>query len=562
MASYGGICRKRLLARSKKGDKVSKKLLLQMVRKNRDTEIGRKYHFRDIRTVKDYQRIVPLTTFKDYEEYVERTAGMGEQGLMTADRIVYFADTSGTVSQMKKIPVTKAYFPPTLHSGCILYWLLRKEMKRKGFGGRNAIGLNLIENASWPTESGIHHGYITSYMLKTAKPLISKLVCFPPELFVPNENVDARYIKALFALAQRDLSFIWAIFMSVITDMMAYIEDNHRMLIRDIAKGRIDPSIKMPEDFRRRIEKKLRPDPKRARELAEAFRHPERGPIVPRIWRKMSLVMAIGTGEFFPYVQKMRGYMGPDIAICHQAYASSESVFATCINENDERYLLIPYGGFFEFLPLDEEGEGDVSHPLTMKDLRAGEHYELVLTNLSGLYRYRIRDVVYVNGFQGETPFLQFAYRQQQMINILGTHVTTEQLRAVVKRLEDRLGIRVEDYTVYEDVDCVPARIVCFMEPAEGEDWSRDVVSRIPPLFDELLVEANLDFRHNMEENNISATCIKVLPKGTFRGYREEQLRNGKSMNQLKAVRVIQKPEQLQFFSNASESSLGNEDTQ
>ena len=153
MAAVGGLYRKKLIAQSRHADRVSKKLLMRMVRKNQNTEVGKKYHFRDIHSVKDYQKKVPLTTFDDYEEYVDRLAKNGEQGLMTTDKIVYFADTSGTISVYKKIPVSKRFFMPTLLSGCVLYWLIRKEMRRRGFGSSSAM--RGISKSSSPWPSGI-----------------------------------------------------------------------------------------------------------------------------------------------------------------------------------------------------------------------------------------------------------------------------------------------------------------------------------------------------------------------------------------------------------------------
>ena len=562
MALCGSIYQKRLLIQSYHADRISKKLLMKMVRQNQDTEVGKKYHFCNIHSVKDYQKTVPLTTFDDYQEYVNRMVETGEQGLITADKIVFFADTSGTISIVKKIPVSKRFFTPTLFSGCILYWLIRKEMRRRGFGSSRAWGLSLVETPSWETPGGIRHGYISSYAVGNANALLSKLSCFPEELFNPGEGVDARYIKVLFALAERDLTFMWAVFISALTDLMSFIVDHHKMLIRDIARGKIDPSVEIPADIRHRMEKKLRADPRRAKELQDAFEHPERGPIMPRIWKRMSVIVAIGSGEFFPYVEKMRAFTGPDIAFCHEFLGASEALFGTVTAVNDDRYLFVPDGSFCEFLPLDEEGEGDQNHPLTLRSLREGGHYELVLTNLSGLYRYCIKDIVRVAGFHGQSPYLQFGYRKQQMINIAGAHVTTEQIRSVIQGLEQRLGIHIADYTLYEDVECVPARIVFFLEPDKDDEWLPDTVARIPQTLDMLLKTFNEDFGHLMGLDEISPSFVRVLPKGTYRRYRDEQIQKGTPVNQIKTVRVIQKPRQLEFFCRAAAWSPFGEETE
>ena len=43
--------------------------------------------------------------------------------------------------------------------------------------------------------------------------------------------------------------------------------------------------------------------------------------------------------------------------------------------------------------------------------VQEGKEYELVLTNVSGLYRYRLGDVVKISGFLNQCPIFEFQYR-------------------------------------------------------------------------------------------------------------------------------------------------------
>ena len=54
------------------GNEISHKLLMQLVRDNQDTEYGRKYGFREIRSYADYAAKVPLSDYEDYDPYIER----------------------------------------------------------------------------------------------------------------------------------------------------------------------------------------------------------------------------------------------------------------------------------------------------------------------------------------------------------------------------------------------------------------------------------------------------------------------------------------------------------
>ena len=98
-------------------DKITEKNLLKIIKKNQNTEIGKKYDFSSIKTIRDFQNKVPYTTYEDYIEYIERTSKNGEQNLITTDRICYFAATSGTTGNYKKIPISKRTFKPFFKNG-------------------------------------------------------------------------------------------------------------------------------------------------------------------------------------------------------------------------------------------------------------------------------------------------------------------------------------------------------------------------------------------------------------------------------------------------------------
>ena len=80
-------------------------LLLGMLRKNADTEYGRRYNFASINSIADYQKQVPLITYADIQQDMERVAG-GAKNVFTAEDPVMFAQTSGTTGKPKFIPVT------------------------------------------------------------------------------------------------------------------------------------------------------------------------------------------------------------------------------------------------------------------------------------------------------------------------------------------------------------------------------------------------------------------------------------------------------------------------
>ena len=52
-----------------------------------------------------YKRVVPLTSYCDYENCIEEIAA-GHENILTSDKVQYFGLSSGTTGKQKRIPTT------------------------------------------------------------------------------------------------------------------------------------------------------------------------------------------------------------------------------------------------------------------------------------------------------------------------------------------------------------------------------------------------------------------------------------------------------------------------
>lgn len=86
------------------------------------------------------------------------------------------------------------------------------------------------------------------------------------------------------------------------------------------------------------------------------------------------------------------------------------------LKENSGQYILVPGAMFFEFIPIHEnnieEEEEDISKVLFIDQLEIDKSYEIVITNFSGLYRYRMGDVIKIVGYHNASPIIEFQYRK------------------------------------------------------------------------------------------------------------------------------------------------------
>ena len=53
--------------------------VMRMMRENAQTEFGQAHNFKNIHTLDDFKRYIPLTTYDDYVSYIERRASLAFQ---------------------------------------------------------------------------------------------------------------------------------------------------------------------------------------------------------------------------------------------------------------------------------------------------------------------------------------------------------------------------------------------------------------------------------------------------------------------------------------------------
>ena len=546
---YGRAFRRHCINISKDAEGSQAKLLKAVLARNAQTEFGRKNGFKSIRTVEEYQDRVPFSTYPDYEDYLHRISMYGEQKLITRDRISFLANTSGTTGVTKHIPVVMRSYAPYLGCIAMFFSFAKEEMAARGI--KHGKMMNTIETESAVTPGGIRQGFISSFVVGSSGMLVETMTCLPIEVLKYGDTVDMKYIKARCALAESGLVGMVSAFMSTIVDLMSYIEQNRGMLIRDIRQGTIDPSIDMPQELRSALLKRFPPDPGRADAIEKAFAGGEDG-LMKRLWSSLVIIVAIGTGEFAPFAAKLRKYCGNDVKFCYAMYCSSESLFASVIGTEDENYLMLPNAGFFEFIPVDDpDFDERTMRPLLMHQLEEGKHYEVVVTSLAGLYRYRIRDVVVCTGFRGSAPMIRFSYRKDQLINITGVKITSEHIANAVKGFETRVGVKVLDYSLYADTSATPWRIKAFMEP-DGEIPGEPAGSAAR-IFDEELAKVNAEHGRMLKIGESSPSVVCAVRPGSYARYREERAKEKLSGNQIKAVRYIDTPEKLAYFDSCVE---------
>lgn len=549
LAAFGGflgVCEHvKLNIYSRRAYKMQENVVRRLMRKNKTTVYGKLSNFKNVRSIEDYQRIVPLSVYADYDEYVHRMAE-GEKGLITNMFVRRFTESSGSTGKSKLVPLSywaewvAQCYGFSAPVGCAVKYFFRQKRLLPP-----QKGLLTAETSSRKLKGGTV-SCLSSIPLLNLKPLVPFFTTSPKDVLFPDpdSNMDMHYLKLRFALINTKTSYLGTIFITTLESMFFYMEENWEMLCDDIEKGTINESIVIPDEVRSKLLKKLKPDPKRAQELRCEFNKGfDCSPIIPRIWPKVEWLYGMGTGALSLYAKKLRRYIGEDMPIHYLGYTATEAFMAVPIELNSFEYVLLPQNGFYEFRPIESP---DYDNLLTIKDLEPGKEYELILTNMSGFYRYKIEDVVKCTGFYHQSPKITFCYRLNQIANISGEKISQMAFDEMVDNLSEYMNDLYIGYSIYPDRSTSPGHYVLLIEPSAPISNEKKAIYN--EAFEKMLCKGNVSVEPLIKSGALGHPEVKFLKHGTYDEYREVLRKRGANLNQVKPIKVIDNDDKKEFF--------------
>ncbi|KAK7097341.1 GH3 domain-containing protein-like [Littorina saxatilis] len=555
LAWLGYILKGKLEMATKNVPKAQEEFLLKQLRDNADTEYGRLYNFAAIKNAQDFIRAHPLTRYDHYKPYVDRMMA-GEENILTKDKPVVFAVTSGTSGTGSIIPmVNKQRGLFFLEGISVLYRCMVDAFPDSTYLNKD---FKIFFNPAWRmSEAGIKVGPNSSTPSETKSLL--HIYSTPEPAFEILSEPELLYVHLLFALRDKHMGMIEANFASLVFNAFKALEHELPNLVRDIANGTLNPELKIEADVRQKLEALLTPDAKRAAEIQKAFEEGIDG-VGRRVWPDLHVVLCTDTGTFTLYGEKLRETYLRGVPLYSPIYGATEGLIGVNIWPDDlpSKYLLHPCAQFFELIPVNR-CEEDQPTTLMLNEAEIGELYEVVITNPSCVYRYRFGDVVKVVGFHHECPIIEFMYRQGQLLNVRGEKTPEslfyETLTSTVAQWE---GIKLADYCcaesiVVEDTDIKKYRskLPCyhvFLE-VEGDKGTPTVSSAQTKLIDEALSAKSYPYSSFRKKASIGEMQVHLVQPGTFQQLREFMIKNSSaSSNQYKVPRVLKKKEAVQFM--------------
>ena len=523
----------------------NEELLFRILETNRNSEYGRRYHFDEIKSVEDYRRTVPLSSFSDYEPYVVRMIDGGEENLITSLPVVGYAQSSGSVGKRKFIPLTQPEVDLyTKYTVTRMLALADRYCRRKhGRGLKAGRGMFTCPAFDDKLPDGTICSNIADVAAKQLGAVYPYILNIPYNRLFSEQDIDTKYSNCRFALADRNTLYTFSVFFREVASHLDYLEKNWRTIVDDIENGVVSDLARATPEAKERINAALKPDPERAAALRREFEKGFNPTLIKRLWPNMSVMCGIGTSTFTPFSKKARK-LAEGVPFDYSIYGASEGLFAAVDELDCPDQLMLVDSCYYEFIPQNEEG-GEEDIILGIDELEEGREYEIVITNQSGFYRYRCGDVIKVTGHMNDCPYIHFSYRKGQLLNITGEKTSEEHMADVVKQIGRLSGCNINDWAVYSEMETHPYHYVLLLENKEGRDL-REYTEKAH----EILSSVNPRYAGFTEAEFLGKVMIGNLEYGAQQAWADMKVKGGAPVSTVKPVRILDTPEKEEFFLN------------
>lgn len=427
-----------------------------------NTEWGKKYDYKSIENADVFRQRFPIQTYDTLKPYIERMM-KGEQNVLWPSEIKWFAKSSGTTSDRSKfIPVSE------------------EAMEECHFkGGKDMITLYCNNRPE-------------------AKLFTGKTLVLGGSHQINQLNTDS-YYGDLSAVLLKNLP-LWADFYRTPELAITLMEDYEEKIekIANITKLVNVTAISGVPTWNIVLAKRLL-------ELTGKDNLLE-------IWPNLELYVH-GAVSFTPYRDHFKKLVPSDAMYYMETYNASEGFFGIQDqSDSEEMLLMLDYGVFYEFLPVENLFDDD-PQTLLLDQVEIGKNYALVISTNSGLWRYMIGDTVQ---FTSLSPFrIRITGRTKHFINAFGEEVIIDNSERALKEACHQTGAIIREYTA--------APIYFEGNQSGGHEWiiefekKPDEFERFVDLLDETLRQLNSDYdAKRFKDMALKRPTVHLAADGTF----------------------------------------------
>uniref|UniRef100_A0A5B6ZXK3 Putative indole-3-acetic acid-amido synthetase GH3.5 n=1 Tax=Davidia involucrata TaxID=16924 RepID=A0A5B6ZXK3_DAVIN len=394
--------------------------------------------------------------------------------------------------------------------------------------------------------------YFASEEFKIKQEKTKSFTCSPQEVISSGDYKQSTYCHLLLGLFFSDqVEFITSTFAYSIVQAFRSFEENWRDICDDIREGTLSSRITLPKMRKAVSDIIISPNPHLASQIKDCCEeledHLDWFGVIPKLWPNAKYVYSIMTGSMQPYLKKLRHYAG-ELPLVSADYGSTESWIGVNVDPSSPpenvTFAVIPTFSYFEFIPLHRQNQ-DCSpatddfiedDPVPLSQVKVGQEYEIVLTTFTGLYRYRLGDVVEVAGFHKGTPKLNFICRRKLILTVNIDKNTEKDLQLVVERgsqILSKARAELVDFTSHADVANQPGHYIIYWE-IKGEVEER-ILGECCREMDASFVDHG--YVVSRRTNSIGPLELRIVEMGTFKKILDYFIGNGAAFSQFKTPR-------------------------
>ena len=365
-------------------------ILKNQLKIGRTTEFGKEAHLDKVNNYEEFRQAIIIRDYEEMRPWVDKIKE-GRHNVLWKGKPIYFAKTSGTTSGTKYIPITKDSIPNHINTA------------------RNALLCYMAETGNTKFADG-------KLIFLSGSPELERVSDIPTGRLsgIVNHHIP-RYLRTN-QLPSYETNCIedWEVKLNKIVEETI---NQHMTLISGIP-----PWMQMYFDAL------IKKSGKKVGELFPNFS-----------------VMVQGGVNFEPYKAKLLESVGRKVDTI-ELFPASEGFFAFQDSQEAEGLLLNTNSGiFFEFVPSGEIFNENPAR-LSLKEVKIGVNYALIISSNAGLWGYNLGDTV---KFLSIDPYrLVVTGRTKHFISAFGEHVIGEEVEACMLKTAKEENVQITEFTV------------------------------------------------------------------------------------------------------------------
>ena len=439
---------------------VQLECFMNLVQTAEDTEWGLQYDYQSIEDINTFRQRVPINSYHDLEPYFSR-ARKGEEDILWPGKVIWFAKSSGTTSSKSKfIPVTdEALNDCHYKGGKDLLAVYHESFPEAEFLSGKTIG---VAGSAKQDDDGEAFTGDLSAIIMSNLPIWAHISKAPKLAIVVMDEWEEKLEKIVEHTIDEDIRSISGVPSWMLVILRRALEVSGKKQLKDL-------------------------------------------------WPNFELVVHGGV-SFAPYRKQFEAICGPDVNF-QEVYNASEGFIGMQDDfDRDDMLLMLDYGIFYEFLPMDQLGE---KHPtaIGLEDVVLDKTYALIISTNAGLWRYMIGDTIV---FTSLNPYrIKINGRTKSFINSVGEELVVENADRAILHACEHTNAVISEYTV--------APIYFTEKEHAAHEWLIEFERKPADIevFNEYLDNAlkmlNSDYEAKRYRGMIlEAPIIRSLPKGSF----------------------------------------------